>query len=186
MLRSPLRSWCNIWQCVAITETGSTWSNLTTSPTSHTSRPCGWPLCAKPLTPPSWRSLGCPFSAPWPGSGHCIHCGARRGWVRGCSPSFRLWKTHWRSFWSLGPAFWQQPMLTTTCKCGRSQHRSTPLWCKSFVRLGIFGDFDLFEFEGLDTTYKPNGEEWEPVDPDPGPDYVNCRLSQQVFCVLKP
>ena len=54
------------------------------------------------------------------------------------------------------------------------------------VRLGIFGDFDLFEFEGLDTTYKPNGEEWEPVDPDPGPDYVNCRLSQQVFCVLKP
>ncbi|CAL1143334.1 unnamed protein product [Cladocopium goreaui] len=49
------------------------------------------------------------------------------------------------------------------------------------VRLGIFGDFDLFEFEGLDTTYKPNGEEWEPVDPDPGPNYVNCQLSQQVF-----
>ena len=49
------------------------------------------------------------------------------------------------------------------------------------VRLGIFGDFDLFEFEGLDTTYKPNGEEWEPVDPDPGPNYVNCQLSQQAF-----
>ena len=49
------------------------------------------------------------------------------------------------------------------------------------VRLGIFGDFDLFEFEGLDTTYKPNGEELEPVDPDPGPNYVNCQLSQQVF-----
>ena len=48
-------------------------------------------------------------------------------------------------------------------------------------RLGIFGDFDLYEFEGLDVIYKRNGEEWEPVDPDPGPNYVNCQLSQQVF-----
>eukprot|EP00435_Cladocopium_sp_Y103_P019356 s2919_g4.t1 len=50
------------------------------------------------------------------------------------------------------------------------------------VRLGIFGDFDLFEFEGLDTTYKPNGQlgegdqEWEPVDPDPGPNYVEAHI----------
>ena len=48
------------------------------------------------------------------------------------------------------------------------------------VRLGIFGDFDLFEFEGLDSTYrlKDDGNdnesqnEWEPIDPSPGPDYV--------------
>ena len=45
------------------------------------------------------------------------------------------------------------------------------------VRLGIFGDFDLFEFEGLDTTYRlmddaNESNEWEPVDPSPGPDYV--------------
>ena len=50
------------------------------------------------------------------------------------------------------------------------------------IRLGIFGDFDLFEFEGLDTTYHLNElvndtgdavQAWEPVDPDPGPDYVS-------------
>ena len=48
------------------------------------------------------------------------------------------------------------------------------------VRLGVFGDFDLFEFEGLDPTYrlKDDGNdnesqnEWEPIDPSPGPDYV--------------
>ncbi|CAK9100573.1 unnamed protein product [Durusdinium trenchii] len=42
------------------------------------------------------------------------------------------------------------------------------------IRLGIFGDFDLHEFEGLDTTYQMNDENhhWEPQDPDPGPDYV--------------
>lgn len=43
------------------------------------------------------------------------------------------------------------------------------------VRLGVFGDFDLFEFEGLDPIYRQtadNGEELEPIDPDPGPDYV--------------
>eukprot|EP00435_Cladocopium_sp_Y103_P042240 s2865_g11.t1 len=44
------------------------------------------------------------------------------------------------------------------------------------VRLGIFGDFDLFEFEGLDPTYKLNGQEWEPVDPDPGPNYVEAHI----------
>eukprot|EP00435_Cladocopium_sp_Y103_P009832 s251_g2.t1 len=44
------------------------------------------------------------------------------------------------------------------------------------VRLGIFGDFDLFEFEGLDTRYKSNREEWEPVDPDPGPNYVEAHI----------
>ena len=48
------------------------------------------------------------------------------------------------------------------------------------VRLGIFGDFDLFEFEGLDPTHrlKDDGNdnesqnEWEPIDPSPGPNYV--------------
>ena len=42
------------------------------------------------------------------------------------------------------------------------------------VRLGIFGDFDLFEFEGLDPTYKmkDDANEWEPIDPNPGPDYI--------------
>lgn len=44
------------------------------------------------------------------------------------------------------------------------------------VRLGIFGDFDLFEFEGLDPTYKlkddGSKQEWEPNDPSPGPDYL--------------
>ena len=43
------------------------------------------------------------------------------------------------------------------------------------IRLGIFGDFDMFEFEGLDPTYvlKEDAEQiWEPQDPTPGPDYV--------------
>lgn len=42
------------------------------------------------------------------------------------------------------------------------------------VRLGIFGDFDLFEFEGLDPTYKLKDDvnELEPIDPSPGPDYL--------------
>ena len=48
------------------------------------------------------------------------------------------------------------------------------------VRLGIFGDFDLFEFEGLDPTYRLKDDgtdnesqnEWEPIDPSPGPDYA--------------
>ena len=43
------------------------------------------------------------------------------------------------------------------------------------VRLGIFGDFDLFEFEGLDPTYRlkdDSNNEWEPIDPSPGPDYA--------------
>ena len=52
------------------------------------------------------------------------------------------------------------------------------------VRLGIFGDFDLFEFEGLDPTYrlKDDGNdnesqsEWEPIDPSPGPDYFSVHL----------
>eukprot|EP00434_Breviolum_minutum_P040057 symbB.v1.2.035588.t1/scaffold4833.1/size34140/1 len=43
------------------------------------------------------------------------------------------------------------------------------------VRLGIFADFDLFEFEGSDPTYRlkdDGNNEWEPIDPSPGPDYV--------------
>ena len=44
------------------------------------------------------------------------------------------------------------------------------------IRLGIFGDFDMFEFEGLDPTYalkEDNADQiWEPQDPIPGPDYV--------------
>ena len=52
------------------------------------------------------------------------------------------------------------------------------------VRLGVFGDFDLFEFEGLDPTYrlKDDGNdtesqnEWEPIDPTPGPDYFSVHV----------
>ena len=44
------------------------------------------------------------------------------------------------------------------------------------IRLGIFGDFDMFEFEGLDPTYALKEDDidqiWEPQDPVPGPDYV--------------
>ena len=44
------------------------------------------------------------------------------------------------------------------------------------IRLGIFGDFDMFEFEGLDPTYALKEDDidqiWEPQDPIPGPDYV--------------
>ena len=43
------------------------------------------------------------------------------------------------------------------------------------VRLGIFADFDMFEFEGLDKTYIPkdadNASVFEPKDPDPGKQY---------------
>eukprot|EP00434_Breviolum_minutum_P014722 symbB.v1.2.012981.t1/scaffold908.1/size153097/14 len=44
------------------------------------------------------------------------------------------------------------------------------------IRLAVFGDFDMFEFEGLDPTYTLNSDDniqiWEPQDPEPGPDYV--------------
>ena len=44
------------------------------------------------------------------------------------------------------------------------------------VRLGIFGHFDMFEFEGLDKTYIPkdadNATVLVPKDPDPGPQYA--------------
>ena len=41
------------------------------------------------------------------------------------------------------------------------------------VRLGIFGDFDMFEFEGLDPIYtlKDADTAYMPQDPDPGPHY---------------
>ena len=37
------------------------------------------------------------------------------------------------------------------------------------ARLGLFGDFDIFEFQGQDPTYQRNGltGEWEPQDPSP-------------------
>ena len=44
------------------------------------------------------------------------------------------------------------------------------------IRLGIFGGFDMFEFEGVDPTYASKEDDadqiWEPQDPIPGPDYV--------------
>ena len=44
------------------------------------------------------------------------------------------------------------------------------------IRLGVFGDFDMFEFEGLDPTYALKEDDtdqiWEPQDPAPGPDYT--------------
>ena len=43
------------------------------------------------------------------------------------------------------------------------------------LRLGVFGDFDLFEFEGLGPIYRQTAndvQELEPIDPDPGLDYV--------------
>ena len=47
------------------------------------------------------------------------------------------------------------------------------------VRLGVFGDFDIFEFEGLDPTYRlkdDSNNEWEPIDPSPGPDYFSVHI----------
>ena len=62
------------------------------------------------------------------------------------------------------------PITTNTNPCGTY----------ASGQLGIFGNFDLFEFEGLDPTYrlKDDGNdsdsqnEWEPIDSSPGPDYV--------------
>ena len=75
-------------------------------------------------------------------------------------------------------------VVTATCVCAAAhayynlqlREEPTPTYAAfiQVVRLGIFGDFDLFEFEGLDPTHKLNADsqEWEPQDPDPGPDYV--------------
>merc|ERR1712129_692490 len=38
-------------------------------------------------------------------------------------------------------------------------------------RLGILGDFDFFELEGLDTVYTESNGVWEPQDPEPSPLY---------------
>ena len=35
------------------------------------------------------------------------------------------------------------------------------------VRLAIFGDFDLFEYQGQDTTFQQVEGEWAPNDPSP-------------------
>eukprot|EP00931_Biecheleriopsis_adriatica_P060016 TRINITY_DN36015_c0_g1_i1.p1 TRINITY_DN36015_c0_g1~~TRINITY_DN36015_c0_g1_i1.p1 ORF type:complete len:597 (+),score=95.48 TRINITY_DN36015_c0_g1_i1:201-1793(+) len=44
-------------------------------------------------------------------------------------------------------------------------------------RLGVLGDFDLFEFEGLDPIFEVNSDsQLEPVDPEPGPDYVAVHM----------
>ena len=47
------------------------------------------------------------------------------------------------------------------------------------VRLGLFGDFDLFEFEGLDPTLRRKNDtdelELEPEDPEPGSHYVSAH-----------
>ena len=77
-------------------------------------------------------------------------------------------------------------VVTVTCICAAThayynlqlREDPTPTYAAfmQVVRLGIFGDFDLFEFEGLDPTLKlnENSSEWEPQDPDPGEDYVAC------------
>merc|ERR1712151_1025407 len=50
----------------------------------------------------------------------------------------------------------------------------TPLYASILVmlRLSLFGDFDLFELEGVDPIYVPNNGVWEPHDPDPTQMYV--------------
>ena len=35
------------------------------------------------------------------------------------------------------------------------------------VRLAIFGDFDLFEYQGQDITFQLVDDEWAPNDPNP-------------------
>eukprot|EP00928_Gymnodinium_smaydae_P000085 TRINITY_DN10037_c0_g1_i2.p1 TRINITY_DN10037_c0_g1~~TRINITY_DN10037_c0_g1_i2.p1 ORF type:complete len:758 (-),score=149.60 TRINITY_DN10037_c0_g1_i2:476-2641(-) len=40
------------------------------------------------------------------------------------------------------------------------------------ARLGVLGDFELFEFEGLDVTYESDGGALEPNDPAPSENYV--------------
>ena len=77
-------------------------------------------------------------------------------------------------------------VVTVNCLCAaihayynlQLRDDPTPFYAATMqiVRLGIFADFDLFEFEGLDPTLKlnENSSEWEPQDPDPGEDYVTC------------
>merc|ERR1712048_1062729 len=50
----------------------------------------------------------------------------------------------------------------------------TPLYASilHMLRLGLFGDFDLFELEGVDPVYVPSDDAWEPRDPDPTQMYV--------------
>ena len=75
-------------------------------------------------------------------------------------------------------------VVTATCVCAAThayynlqlREDPAPIYAAfmQVFRLGILGDFDLFEFEGLDPTLKlnQNSSEWEPQDPDPGEDYV--------------
>ena len=35
------------------------------------------------------------------------------------------------------------------------------------IRLAMFGDFDLFEYQGQDTVFGQNASVWEPIDPEP-------------------
>ncbi|CAK8996077.1 unnamed protein product [Durusdinium trenchii] len=47
------------------------------------------------------------------------------------------------------------------------------------VRLGLFADFDLFEFQGTDPIFKQNNAQWEPEDPSPkemGDDYIYIHI----------
>ncbi|CAE7751613.1 HMA5, partial [Symbiodinium necroappetens] len=46
------------------------------------------------------------------------------------------------------------------------------------LRLGIFGDFDMFEFEGMSPALHCNSgtQHCQPVDPEPGPAYVSAHV----------
>jgi hypothetical protein len=43
-------------------------------------------------------------------------------------------------------------------------------------RLALFGDFDLFELEGVDVTYERTGDTWQPRDPDPSQMYLPVHI----------
>ena len=57
--------------------------------------------------------------------------------------------------------------------CLRSEPTPFIAAALQIARLGLLGDFDLFEFEGVDTVYtkSPGTETWEPEDPAPSASY---------------
>ena len=87
-------------------------------------------------------------------------------------------------------------VVTVTCVCAAThayynlqlREDPTPTYAAfmQIFRLGILGDFDLFEFEGLDPTHKLNADsqEWEPQDPDPGPDYAACSTIRVIVLLI--
>ena len=126
----------------------------------------------------SSKSLGWQSFLHWRGSGSYTAFEVRRGWAPAPTSHSRSHQRHVCFFscsWAFGiciasavHAYYNLQVRTGSDINLCSSAAGGAFWA-------CLGDFDLFEFEGLDPIYRQtanNLQELEPIDPDPGSDYV--------------